>query len=266
MRWFTRFFLPLIGAPTACLAGSGTVWITPHESYSSSVGVLGCKVDTNRIAYWPPSVDCNSICVSLTYEGRTVNLLRIDQSEGAHDVSYDAWNYLYTGFSATEKPAVGGPVAVEYKDVDPSACADLIHTPDHKLPLSAANSMNFLASCLAQKDSWVGKNYILYNILDPICSWGFDETCSLDWPTANQAACPHQLGALTALTNAEVYNIQYGTGKRILASNGQVVDSGASTFGSDLGASQKNGGRAIAGSRIVAMTLGILAYSFWCVF
>ena len=59
---------------------SGAVWATPHDSYSSSIGVLGCKVNTNRVAYWPGSVDCNNICVSLSYEDRSVNLLRVDQS------------------------------------------------------------------------------------------------------------------------------------------------------------------------------------------
>lgn len=188
MCFFTLFCSSLFAAAGAAAAAAGTVWVTPHESYSSSVGVLGCKVDTNRIAYWPGSVDCNKICVSLSYGGRTVNLLRVDQSEGAYDISYDAWNYLFTGFSATEKPATGGPVAMEYKDVDPSACAALIHTEGGKLPLSASNSMNFLASCLAQ-DSWVGKNHVLYNILDPICSWGHDEVCSLDWYVALLQPC-----------------------------------------------------------------------------
>jgi hypothetical protein len=63
------------------------VWTTPHDKYSSSVGVLGCKINTNRVAYWPGSVDCNNICVKLSYNGRSVNLLRIDQSGGAYDVS-----------------------------------------------------------------------------------------------------------------------------------------------------------------------------------
>ena len=58
---------------------SGTVWVTPHDSYSSSVGVLGCKIDTDRVAYWPASVDCTNICVSLSYEGRDVKL-RLDTS------------------------------------------------------------------------------------------------------------------------------------------------------------------------------------------
>jgi len=206
----------ILTAATRVVADSGTVWATPHDSYSSSVGVLGCKVNTNRIAYWPGSIDCNNLCVRLSYEGRSVHLLRIDQSEGAHDVSYDAWNYLYTGYSATDKPAAGGATPMEFEDVDVSNCADLIKTDDGKLPLSAANSMNFLASCLSY-DSWVANNHALYNILDPICLWGYDEQCSLDWPNANQAACPHQLGTPSALTSAPVYNIMYPSGQKVLA-------------------------------------------------
>lgn len=204
-------------AAAAAAATSGTVWATPHDSYSSSVGVLGCKVDTDRIAYWPGSVDCNNICVSLSYEGRSVYLLRVDQSGGAHDVSYDAWNYLYTGYSATSKPTAGGATAMTFENVDASKCAGLIHTKGSKLPLSASNSMDFLASCLAQPDSWVAKNYVLYNILDPICTWGFDEVCTLDWPTDNQPTCPHQLGLLEALKSDPVYNIEYPSGEKVLA-------------------------------------------------
>ncbi|KAK4234238.1 hypothetical protein C8A03DRAFT_18810 [Achaetomium macrosporum] len=265
MRCIFHLLFGSLAAATA-RAASGAVWATPHESYSSSVGVLGCKVDTNRIAYWPAAVDCNNICVSLSYEGRTVHLLRIDQSEGAHDVSYDAWNYLVTGYSATEKPTTGGAVAMEYEDADPSACASLIHTDGNKLPLSAANSMNYLASCLSQ-DSWVGKNYVLYNILDPICSWGNDEICTLDWPTANQATCPTQLGTPSVLTTEPVYNIQYMTGNQILASNGQVVangsqtSAGAASISPPLDLSEKSGSRVGKGNMVMVMAMSVFTYS-----
>jgi len=202
---------------------SGAVWATPHDSYSSSVGVLGCKVDTNRIAYWPASVDCNNICIALTYGDRTVHLLRVDQSQGAYDVSYDAWNYLTTGYSATEKPSAGGAIPMNFETRPASECADLIHTEGSKLPLSASNSMNYLASCLAQPDSWVAKNHVLYNILDSVCSWGYDETCTLDWPTANQAKCTHALGTPTTLTSAPVYNIRYPSGQTVNAASNVVV-------------------------------------------
>lgn len=216
--------LLLLAAGARESAASTTIWATPHESYSSSVGVLGCKINTDRVAYWPASIDCTNICVRVSYGGRSVDLLRIDQSGGAYDMSYDAWNYLLTGESATSKPTAGGATAMEYVDVDPSNCRNLIRTPGSKLPLSAANSMNYLASCLDQPDSWVAKNHILYNVLDPICTWGVDEECKLDWPAANQAACPHTMGSPVELKNAPVYNVQYPSGKRVLAGSGQVVE------------------------------------------
>lgn len=167
-------------------------------------------------------VNCNNICVSLSYSGRQVYLLRIDQSGGAHDVSYDAWNYLITGKSATSDPTAGGAVAMETEDVDASKCADLIHTSDSKLPLSAANSMNFLNSCLvlqaAGNASWVAANYVLYNILDPICTYGYNEVCTLtNWPDQNQPTCANTLGDPVPLTGQPVYNIEYPTGIKVLA-------------------------------------------------
>ncbi|KAF4464891.1 hypothetical protein FALBO_8266 [Fusarium albosuccineum] len=223
-----RLLLSLVSTATAVTErdskDGGTVWATPHDSFSSSIGVLGCMVDTNRIAYWPNSVDCTNICVALSYEDRTVHLLRVDQSEGAHDVSYDAWNYLYTGYSATDKPTAGGPVEMTYENVDASKCKDLIDTDDHLLPLSAANSMNFLTSCLDQNDTWVGDNYVLYNILDSLCTLGRDETCDLDYPNANQASCPHTLGVPDKLDGMPVYNIRYPSGEKVRASDGQPAD------------------------------------------
>ncbi|KFA81566.1 hypothetical protein S40288_07766 [Stachybotrys chartarum IBT 40288] len=223
-------FLPwpaLVAAATRRDDDGGAVWVTPHDSYSSSVGVLGCKINTNRVAYWPGSVDCTNICVRLSHQGRRVNLLRIDQSGGAYDVSYDAWNYLYTGHSATDQPAAGGAVEMQFENLDASGCADLIHTRGHRLPLSAANSMNFLASCLDQEDSWVARHYVLYNVLDAVCSLGRDERCELDWPNANQPSCPSTLGEQVVLDDAPVYNIRYPTGETVVAGSGEVVESGS---------------------------------------
>jgi hypothetical protein len=225
MRYTT--ILSWLASATLTTADTTTAWVTPHDSYSSSVGVLGCKINTNRVAYWPMDVDCNNICVSLSYGGRSVYLLRVDQSQGAYDVSYDAWNYLVTGYSATSKPTAGGPMEMQYENVDASKCASLISTSGHKLPLSAPNSMNFLVSCLSQPTSWVAKNYVLYNILDSVCSWGYDETCTLDLTTSNQPKCPHTLGEPVALTSDPVYNIEYPSGQRVLASTGQAAKSSA---------------------------------------
>lgn len=95
-------------------ANSGTVSMTPHDAYSSSIGVLGCKIDVNRVAYWPSAPDCNSICLKVTGKnGKTLNLLHIDQSGGAHDISYDAWSELNCGVPATAGTCQGGGVSMK---------------------------------------------------------------------------------------------------------------------------------------------------------
>lgn len=216
-------FVSLSALALAGRAAAKSVWATPHDSYSSSIGVLGCKINTDRVAYWPGSVDCNNICVKLSYGGRSVHLLRIDQSGGAYDISYDAWNYLQTGKSATTNPIAGGTVEMEAEEVDASECASLIKTPGNKLPLSAANSINFLSSCLAQPNSWIAKNHVLYNICDSICSLGHDEECKLDLSVSNQPSCPHTLGLTSKLTTAPVFNIQYQSGKTVVAGTGEAA-------------------------------------------
>ncbi|KAL7906294.1 hypothetical protein GGI35DRAFT_482465 [Trichoderma velutinum] len=203
-----------VSVSAAVLPRDGTASITPHEQYSSSVGVLGCLINTNRVAYWPSAVDCNNICVKLTYQGRSLNVLKIDQSGGAFDVSYDAWNQLIFGQPATVSPQQGGGVGVQWQYVDNSQCSDLLH--NGKLPLSAANSMNYVASCLNQPNSWVAQNYELVNILDPVCHWGWNEDCSLNLQVSNQPSCPHQLGDPHP-SGLVVNNIQYGTGKVVAA-------------------------------------------------
>ena len=174
-------------------------------------------IDTNRVAYWPTFPDCTNICVKVSYGGRSVNLLHIDQSGGAFDISYDAWNYLYVGQGAAQNPQEGGGIAATYEYVDMSECRDLIRSPDGKLPLMAANSMNFVASCMAQPGSYVAKNAGLWNIATSACTYGVDEECTLDLTVSNQPSCPHQLGLQTPMTNMPVFNLQYGTGKEVLA-------------------------------------------------
>jgi hypothetical protein len=192
--------------------------ITPHDQYSSSVGVLGCKINTDRVAYWPGAVDCNNLCVEVSYAGRSVKLLRVDQSGGAHDISYDAWNYLVTGQSARTHPVAGGGISATYRNVPMSECSSLIKEPSGKLAFTGANSMNFLSSCHSQSGSWVANNYVLYNILNPTCTYGYDEKCTLDWATQNQAICPHQLGVPAVLTTQPVYNVLYPSGQVVVAS------------------------------------------------
>jgi hypothetical protein len=214
--YFSIATVAAFAASTAALAipakRDNSVSITPHAEFSSSVGVLGCKIDTNRVAYWPSAVDCNKMCVKVSANGRSVNLLKIDQSGGAYDIAYDAYNYLVTGKGATEDPIQGGGVSATYEDVDMSECADLLKTNDKSLAFTAANAMNFVTSC-KESNSWVGNNFSLFNIANSACTMGMDERCEYpDLTKGNQPTCPHQLGLQTALEGQAVSNIAYGTG------------------------------------------------------
>ncbi|KAI2608987.1 uncharacterized protein GGS25DRAFT_531908 [Hypoxylon fragiforme] len=196
--------------------GGGSISITPHDRWSSSIGVLGCKINPDRVAYWPSAPSCNNICVKVSANGRSVHLLKVDQSGGAHDISYDAWNYLSTGQSATAHPTYGGGIPATWEDAPMSACASLIREPHGRLAFSAANSMNFISSCPA--GSWVAEHHALYNIANSACTYGFDEVCTMPPPSeGNQAKCPHQLGRQDPLKSQPVWNIDYGTGKKSLA-------------------------------------------------
>ncbi|KAI1035808.1 hypothetical protein LB505_003785 [Fusarium chuoi] len=218
---FSKFTTILAAASAALVSAgplprgdSGSASITPHDQYSSSIGVLGCKINTNRVAYWPGSVDCNNICVKVSHEGRSVYLLKIDSSGGAHDISYDAWNYLGFGESAAKDPQEGGGIAMDYEYVHASKCKDILDKG--KLPLAAANSMNYVASCLSEPKSWVAQNYVLYNINDPVCKYGVNEKCHLNLAVSNQPECPSGLGSTKKL-NLKVENILYGSGKKVAA-------------------------------------------------
>ncbi|KAF4342262.1 hypothetical protein FBEOM_3799 [Fusarium beomiforme] len=200
----------LVSAGPLSRSEVGSASITPHDQYSSSIGVLGCKIDTNRVAYWPSPVDCNNICIKVSYDSRSVHLLKIDSSGGAYDISYDAWNYLGFGESASRDPQQGGGIAMNYEYVHASKCKGILD--NGKLPLAAANSMNYLASCLSEPKSWVSQNYVLYNINDPVCKYGVDEMCHLNLAVSNQPECPSGLGSTRKL-NLKVENILYGSGK-----------------------------------------------------
>ncbi|KAF2004175.1 hypothetical protein P154DRAFT_67711 [Amniculicola lignicola CBS 123094] len=200
----------------ASVALAGTpISITPHAQFSSSIGVLGCKINTNRVAYWPMFPGCDSVCVKVQANGRSVHLLQIDSSGGAYDISYDAWNYLYTGQGAAANPTMGGGIPAEWEPAPMSECESLLTAPDKKLPLMAANSINYFVGCPV--GSWVRENSSLWNIQTSSCTLGFNEKCHLDLAVSNQPSCAHILGAQNALSGLEVKNIDYGTGAESVA-------------------------------------------------
>ncbi|KAL0469298.1 hypothetical protein QR685DRAFT_444674 [Neurospora intermedia] len=202
---------------SARFAAAGDIWLTPHDKYSSSVGVLGCKVDVNHMAYWPEAIGCDDFCIEVSYGGRSVTLLRVDNSAGAHDISFENWNYLETGYPASEKnhiqPSVG--FTAQYKTVDPNQCRSLIKTASGKLPFSAATSINYISNCvLNHPNSWVAQNFELWNIYDSQCNLGYNEICETpDFKSGfNQAKCPHILGSQDKLAGQDVWNILYPSG------------------------------------------------------
>ena len=168
-----------------------------------------------RVAYWPNPVDCNNICVKVSYGGRTLHLLHVDTSTANYDISYDAWNYLVSGNSAVSDPRTGGSFLMETEYVSPTECHHLLDSG--QLPLSAANSMAYLVPCLGQSDSWVANHHQLFNIYDSSCKYGWDEICTLDLAVSNQACCPHVLGSQDELSGLSVTNIAYGTGEIVPA-------------------------------------------------
>ncbi|EXL39996.1 hypothetical protein FOCG_17392 [Fusarium oxysporum f. sp. radicis-lycopersici 26381] len=180
----------------------------------NAIRAIPYLIDTNRVAYWPGSVDCNNICIKVSYESRSVYLLKIDSSGGAYDISYDAWNYLGFGKSASDSPQQGGGIAMIYEFVHASQCTNILD--NGKLPLAAANPMNYVASCLSEPNSWVAQNYELYNISDPVCKRGVNEKCYLNLSISNQPECPSGLGAVGEL-NLTVENILYPSGKMVPA-------------------------------------------------
>ncbi|KAK1658046.1 hypothetical protein BDP55DRAFT_594802 [Colletotrichum godetiae] len=206
---------PLIVSLSASLVAATrahTLFIKPHALYGSSVGVLGCKINHNRVAYWPSDVDCDAICVKVSHGVRSLHLLQVDESQGSYDISYDAWNYLVTGKSALEAPTTGGGVEMDYEFVEAEEC---VHLLSHgKLPLSASNSMTYLGKCLSQPTSWVAQNYELYNIPQGNdCQYGYDETCIVDLALGLNPVCPHILGFPAVLKGHTVVNIPYPVGQ-----------------------------------------------------
>ena len=204
----TAFSLTFLGLALG-LASAEAISVTPHEQFSSSVGVLGCLINTNRVAYFPSSPSCDKPCVRLTDKehGREVTVLHIDSSAGAHDISYDAWNYLKTGKSAKEDPQQGNGIDVEMEQItlDDSECKALLTGSNGKIPVMA-KSPQWGMEC--PKDA-----VEFYNIGTSTCTTGTKEKCEV---SGDKVDCPSgDAGASGQLEGMSVKNIEYGTGKEV---------------------------------------------------
>jgi hypothetical protein len=209
----------LIASTTAASAGALpkrglSAYVTGHDSYSSSIGIVGAKINTNRVAYWPTEPDCDKFCLKVSHEGRSLHLLHIDHSGEAHDISYDAWNYLTFGKYAKEEPHYGGGTTMDYEYVPAEECKDLLH--NGKLPFIAGSpNQVFVCKKPENLNSYTAKNYELFNLNTQSSNTGWDEECILE-PGANQAKCPHPPD-LNRPSGLKVVNIAAGTGKEFLA-------------------------------------------------
>lgn len=177
----------------------GNIKATAHVQYASSIGVLGCKgVDLSRIAFFPGTPGCDDFCVRVTYEGRSLNLLRVDSSgsapspdnSGTFDMSCQAYDYLVHGTDNKNSCKTGDRTPMSYETVDPRECKHLLQ--DGVLPISAP-SPNYFVECANSptfKDG--GLKLALFNINDSRCEHGIDEECS--WSGVGDPKCPSGLG------------------------------------------------------------------------
>ncbi|KAH8743307.1 hypothetical protein F5883DRAFT_424806 [Diaporthe sp. PMI_573] len=198
--------LPIITALLArttalSLGATGEVRVTPHDQFSSTIGVHGCKIDVNRLAYWPYWPDCSGMCINLTHGSRSRTVLHLDVSGSAYDISFDTYQYLAYGSSATASPAImnpdrNGALDIDYKIVDMSECMDIITSETGRLSFMAL-SPNQVNRCINEGDNWVAQNYELRNINDLQCHYGLDEPCTLDLVTGT-ANCPSGAGMKVA--------------------------------------------------------------------
>jgi hypothetical protein len=168
---------------------TGVISLNSHVQYSSSMGVLGCMINTNRIAYWPLTPPCDNPCVKLTApNGNTINVLHIDTSGGSYDISMDAYKTLKYGPGwrtiNTLPEAMWDGVKYEYVPID--QCADILH--NGKLPVMA-KSPNKHLECKASSPASIWATGVeLYDIDDTQCLRGVMQTCQI-LPGDNNPKC-----------------------------------------------------------------------------
>ncbi|KAG9202703.1 hypothetical protein G6514_003955 [Epicoccum nigrum] len=170
-------------------ATSGTIALDSHVEYSSSMGVIGCLVNTNRIAYFPMTPPCSNPCIKLTApNGKSINVLHIDQSGGSYDISMDAYKTLKYGAGWASINAL--PEAkwdgVKYEYVPMDQCKDIL--PEGKLPVLAKSPNKYVECAASEPQSFWAKNTQFYDIDDTRCLRGVMQKCEMV-PPNNTPTC-----------------------------------------------------------------------------
>lgn len=157
---------------------------TPHVQFASSAGVLGCKININRVGYLPTFPGCDNMCVRIRNPVTDFQLtvLHVDQSQGAHDISADAFAFLITGKGALGQTVPSDPTEMEYSVVPMEQCHEHIHTEGNKMPIIAVNP-NAVVNCMQNSPrSWLARNHVLLNYANSCCTLGSETVCSFPSP------------------------------------------------------------------------------------
>jgi hypothetical protein len=158
----------------------GTVLLDSHVEYSSSTGVIGCLIDTNRVAYWPGVPPCDDPCIRLAApNGRTIHVLHIDQSQGSFDISMDAFKTLKygPGWRSINTQPESKWDGVQYEYVSMKECAGIL--PNGTLPVVAKSPNKYIECARSEPQSFWATSTQLYDIDDPGCLRGLMQTCEL---------------------------------------------------------------------------------------
>ncbi|KAJ4367830.1 hypothetical protein N0V86_009667 [Didymella sp. IMI 355093] len=170
-------------------ATTGTIALDSHVEYSSSTGVIGCLINTNRIAYFPMMPPCSNPCIKLTApNGNSINVLHIDQSGGSYDISMDAYKTLKYGAGwksiNTLPEAKWDGVTYEYVSMD--QCGGIL--PQGTLPVIAKSPNKYVECAASEPQSFWATHTQFYDIDDTRCLRGVMQTCEMV-PPNNTPTC-----------------------------------------------------------------------------
>lgn len=157
-----------------------SVALDSHVQYSSSLGVIGCLIDTNRVAYWPSAPPCDNPCVKLTApNGNTITVLHIDQSGGSYDISMDAYKTIKHGsnWRSINNASEAKWPGVTWEYVNMSECAGII--PSGNLPVIAKSPNKYISCVASAPQSFWATHTTFYDIDDQRCLRGVMQTCQV---------------------------------------------------------------------------------------
>ncbi|KAF4553723.1 Hypothetical protein D9617_6g094550 [Elsinoe fawcettii] len=173
-------------AGLAALSAAKVQKVTGHVEYRSTLGIPGCKINTNAVAYWPTTGDCDSVCAKVKNPAngveKTVLTIGTSSDPSVYDISWKRYVELKGegDDAAGNAAAYDGGTDMEVNPVSMDQCLDLINYEEggqKKLPFIAL-SPNFLNECKSSSpNSWVAQNGVLLDFNNDCCTMGKDQKC-----------------------------------------------------------------------------------------